>query len=277
MSKIPILVGLVITFILISTGCSYQSTEKLSIHFIDVDWGDSILVDLNETEILIDGGVRDRDATVAAYLSKHVDGPLEVMVVTHGHHDHVGGLIAVLDDYRVEEVWLKGTNSAGFALTGFSKRVELEGSKVNEIHRGDSIHMGQLSFDVLNPTPLENAYVNNNSIVLRMTYGKVTALFTGDIQKNAEVDILESGQLVQADILKVAHHGTATSSTTPFLEAVKPKLAICQSIGQAHPEVISRLTDIGAEVYITEFHGTIVISTDGETYTIETEKQPEPR
>ena len=253
----------------------------LTMHFIDTV-GDSILIDLNETEILIDGGSRDEETTVATYLSEWVDGPLEVMVITHGHLDHFGGLIDVLDKYDVNEIWANRQSQQGHIgadeapadlLNALSERMVREDAEFRVLKRGDSIRISALSFDVLNPGGLLDVGENNGSLVLRMTYGNVTALFAGDIHKDTEANILELGLLIGADILKVAHHGTDSSSSTPFIEAVKPTLAICLTkfLGHADERVINTLTGTGAKFYDTKVHGTIVITTDGEIYTVETE------
>lgn len=251
------------------------TTEELKVYYIDVGQGDSILIDLGETEVLIDGG--GKSPGVVAYLNEYVDGAIEVMVATHPHADHIGGLIAVLDSFIVEEIWLNGDTSNSKTYQEFMSRVNTEGASINEALRGQSIEVGNLSFFILHPIKPLVDDTNNNSIVLRLSYGSVDFLFTGDAKKEAENSMLEAGLTVQADILKVGHHCSRTSSSAHFIEAVKPEIAIYMAgegnrYGHPHQETINVLTEYGAKVYGTDVNGNIIITTDGEVFSLETEK-----
>ena len=251
------------------------TAEELSVHFIDVGQGDSILIDLGETEVLIDGG--GKSPGVVSYLNHYVEGALEVLVATHPHADHIGGLIAVLDKFEVEEIWLNGDTSTSKTCQEFMSRVNAEGASINEAMRGQSIEEDALSFIILHPTKPLTDDTNNNSIVLRLSYGSIDFLFTGDAEKEAEAGILQSGQTLQADILKVGHHGSRTSTSAEFLNTVKPQIAIYMAgkgnrYGHPHQETIDALTKAGAKIYGTDINGTIIITTDGEKFAIDTEK-----
>lgn len=271
-----------------------STTDKLKVHFIKMEhFGDAILIDLGKTEILIDGGFPR--SGVATYIQNYIDGPLEAMVVTHPHPDHFGGLIEVLDKFEVNQIWLNGDRpfeSEPYInmYRHFESVVNAEKASIHEARRGQKIEIGILSFDILHPDTLVKhknislkssaLSMNNNSIVLRLRYGNITFLFTGDAPKETENKILRAGLEVQADILKVGHHGSALSSSEKFLKSVKPKVAVYMA-GEKQPErgpkkphqnTISALKKVGAEVYGTTTHGTIIITTDGNTYTIETQK-----
>ena len=223
-----------------------STTEKLKVHFIDVGDGDSVLIDLDETEILIDGGLPR--SGVARYLNDYVDGSLEVMVATHPHPDHIGGLIKVLETFDVEEIYLNGDTFPGkgrsFAIfKKFTSLVEAEGASTHEARRGQTIDVGILSCYVLHPDTLlpYSAFQripsifhigNNNSIVLRLRYGNIAFLFAGDAYTEAEASILKAGLDVRADILKVGHHGSKSSSSRQFLNAVRPKVAGYMATGK---------------------------------------------
>lgn len=248
---------------------------ELKIHFIDVGQGDSILIDLAETEILIDGG--GRSPGVVSYLSAHVDGAIEALVVTHPHADHIGGLIAVLDSFEVEEIWLNGDTSTSKTYQEFMSLVETEDASISEALRGQSIEVDGLTLPILHPVKPLFGDTNNNSVVLRLCYGDIKFLFTGDAEKRAETSILDSALVVQAQILKVGHHGSSSSSSTKFLNVVKPEVAIYMAgegnrYGHPHQETITALLEVGAEIYGTDIHGTIVITTDGETFTLQLER-----
>ena len=251
------------------------TAEELSVHFIDVGQGDSILIDLGETEVLIDGG--GKSPGVLSYLNHYVEGALEVLVATHPHADHIGGLIAVLDKFDVEKIWLNGDTSTSKTYQEFMRRVNAEGASINEAIRGRSIEKDALSFIILHPIKPLTDDANNNSIVLRLSYGSIDFLFTGDAEKEAEASILQSGQPLQANILKVGHHGSKTSTSAEFLNTVKPQMAIYMA-GKgnrySHPyqETIDALTKAGAKIYGTDINGTIIITTDGKKFAIDTEK-----
>jgi beta-lactamase superfamily II metal-dependent hydrolase len=245
-------------------------SENLTVHFIDVRQGDSILLDLGDTEVLIDGG--DKSPGVVSYIDDYVDGPLEVMVATHPHADHIGGLIGVLDAFKVDEIWLNVETSTSETYSQFMSAVDSEDAEVHVARRGDTIHAGNLTFNVLSPVNLGDD-TNNNSIVLSLSYGQVDFLFTGDAQKEAEASILAAGIVADVDILKVGHHGSRTASSMQFLQAAKPEVAIYMAgegniYGHPHQETINNLCEIGAQIYGTDIHGTITITTDGVTYNV---------
>ena len=196
-----------------------STNEKLNVHFIKMEiFGDAILIDLGKTEILIDGGIPN--SGVATYLQNYVDGPLEAMVVTHPHPDHFGGLIGVLKKFEVNQIWLNGDippegEPYVKPYKYFETLVNTEGASIYEARRGQTIDIGILSFDILHPdtlvksvSPKTSAHsMNKNCIVLRLRYGNISFLFTGDAPKETENEILKAGLEVQADILKVGHYG----------------------------------------------------------------------
>jgi beta-lactamase superfamily II metal-dependent hydrolase len=244
--------------------------ETLTVHFIDVGQGDSILVDFGDIEVLIDGG--DKSPGIVDYIDDYVDGPLEVMIATHPHADHIGGLIAVLGRFQVDEIWLNGDTSTSKTYSEFMSVVNSEAAEVHIARRGDTIQAGNLTLNVLNPVNLGND-TNNNSIVLSLTYGQVDFLFTGDAEQEAEASMLAAGIVPDVEILKVGHHGSRTASSMPFLQAAKPECAIYMAgqgnpYGHPHQETMANLCEIGAEIYGTDIHGTIIITTDGTTYSL---------
>jgi competence protein ComEC len=260
-----------------STPTTTEGTlPQLQVHYIDVGQGDSILLDLGATEVLIDGG--DKSPGVVPYLQQHVDGPLEAMIATHPHADHIGGLIAVLDAFNVERIWTNGQTYSTQTYTDFMGKVNAEGADVQVARRGDTIGVGNLTFKVLNPVePLSSDY-NSGSIVLMLSYGNVDFLFMGDAQQDSESSMIAAGEIHHIDILKVGHHGSRTSSSQEFLNIVKPEVAIYMAgvgniYGHPHPETISALQAIGAQIYGTDTCGTITVTTDGNSYTVSTAKK----
>jgi beta-lactamase superfamily II metal-dependent hydrolase len=249
---------------------------QLKVHYIDVDEGDSILLDLGKTEVLIDGG--DRSPGIVPYLQQYVDGPIEAMIATHPDSDHIGGLIAVFDAFTVEKIWTNGQTASTQTYADFIGKVNTEGADVQVARLGDTISVGNLTFKVLNPVePLFSDY-NSNSIVLMLSYGNVDFLFMGDAQQDSESSMIAEGQLHDIDILKVGHHGSRTSSSQAFLNIVRPEVTIYMAgignqYGHPHPETIAALQAIGAQIYGTDTFGTITVTTDGNSYPVSTAKK----
>ncbi|MDD4924805.1 MAG: ComEC/Rec2 family competence protein [Dehalococcoidales bacterium] len=251
-------------------------TGVISVHFIDVGQGDAILIDYGTTEILIDGG--EKSSQVADYLDRYVDGNMEIMIATHAHADHIGGLISVLERFTVEQIWYDGYAYSSKTFTDFISASEAENAAMHIARRGDVISAGGLTLLVLHPD-ITSSDLNNNSIVLGFSYGIVDFLFTGDAEHKSETSMLLSPAISVPDIeiLKVGHHGSRTASSTEFLSVLTPEIAIYMaetgnSYGHPHQETLDALLDIGAHIYGTDSCGTIIITTDGETYQIKTEK-----
>jgi len=258
----------------VSGDCTFTTTSSVSgllmVHFIDVGQGDAILIDHGTHEMLIDGG---RWSDCATYLPTYVDGPLEVMVATHPDADHIGGLGNVLDTFDVEHIWLNGDTASTQTYIDFMAKVGAEGAQVHQAQRGDQISLSTLTFDVLHPTLPLDSDKNENSIVLRLSFGLVDFLFTGDIEIGGEASMVAAGLIDDIDILKVSHHGSKYCSTANFLAAARPEIAIYfagvgNPYGHPAPETIIRLYDIGATIYGTDIHGTIIVMTDGTTYSV---------
>ena len=252
-----------------------SSQSGLQVHFIDVGQGDSILVDFGQNELLIDGG--EKYSGVADYINSYVEGPLEIIIATHPHTDHIGGLIKVLDNFPVKEIWLNGDISTSKTYQQFMAAVNSEGANIYMAKEGSIMTLDNLNFTILNPPSILFSDTNNNSIVLRLKYGDTTFLFAGDAEQEAEADMLVAGNVLQAQILKAGHHCSKTSSSKPFLEKVKPKEAICMvgknnKYGHPHQETLTNLKEVGANIYRTDINGTIIVATDGKNYKIKTDK-----
>ncbi|MEE8471164.1 MAG: ComEC/Rec2 family competence protein [Dehalococcoidia bacterium] len=246
---------------------------QLRVHFIDVGQGDAILLDLEETEVLIDGG--GRSSGVVEYLRDYVDGPLEGMIATHPGADHIGGLIDVLAAFEVDAIWRNGQDYYMQAYRDFTSAVNSEGAGVKWARRGDVITVGDLTFEVLHPVEPVFDDINNGSIVLALSYGQIDFLFAGDAEREAEADMLVQSivQMPDVDIFKVGRHASRTASSLDFLRVIRPEIAIYMAgegntYGHPHRETLSRLEDIGAEVYGTDVDGTITVVTDGEEYIV---------
>ena len=249
------------------------SAGSMSATFIDVEQGDSCWLHLpNGDDVLVDGGKSQAGPTVVAYLNEHGVTDIELMVATHGDADHIGGLIDVLASMPVAEAWLDSQTCTTLTCQEFYQALANNGVVTGIVRMGESYSWGEVAALVLNPSEPLYADKNENSVALRVSYGSVDFLLTGDVETGAENRMLNSGNPLEAEILKVAHHGSSSSSSPDFLSAVSPEVAVI-SVGQnsyGHPteQTISRLQAVGATIYRTDQHGTTVVTTDGYTYSV---------
>ncbi len=250
---------------------------KFVVHVIDVGQGDSILLlGPGGSTMLIDGG--EKNSGSLAYLKAHNISRINVMVATHTDADHIGGLVDILAALPVDEVVATGATANTKTYEQLLDGIAKSKAKYTEVHRGDKLALDGMSFLVLNPgvdDKIKDA--NDSSIVLRTDYGPTGFIFMGDAEKQAENRIIASGLPMQATILKVGHHGSSTSSSPAFLQAVQPKIAVYSAgldnkYGHPSKTTITNLTKSGAQIYGTIASGTVTITADSQGYTIETEK-----
>lgn len=251
---------------------------EMTIHYIDVGQGDATLLEGPNFTILIDAGRHDRN-DVVPYLNKVGVTQLDLVIGTHPHADHIGQLDKVLNTFPVTEVWMSGDPHTSRTYERALDAILDSGANYIEPRSGESYTIGSLELAVVNPPDLSGG-LNDNSIAIRVQYGDLAFLFTGDAEKTNEQKMVRSGENLQADIYHVGHHGSSTSNTQAFLNRVQPDIAIYSagvdnSYGHPHHEVIQRLKDMKITIYGTDTHGTIKVTTDGSTYTIATERSGE--
>lgn len=238
--------------------------------------GDSILIQSSEGKVaLIDGGYPDTG--VLPYLKSQNITHIDLLVVTHAHDDHTGGLAEVLRAIPVDRLVHNGQGLDSPIYAEFQRAIQESGVPVSVVKAGDKLPFGRLTFLVLSPRKVNPNSINNSSVVLRLVVGKIGFLFTGDMQQLEENRLLAINAQVQADILKLAHHGAATSSSAPFIERVKPSVAIYSAgkdnkYGFPEKSTLDTLHALGVEVYGTDINGTIRVTTDGKTYVVHPER-----
>lgn len=246
---------------------------SFEVHFIDVGQADAALILCDGESMLIDGGNAGDSSLIYAYLEEEQVDVLDYIVCTHAHEDHVGGLSGALNYAQAEVALAPVTDYDSKAFRNFVKNLNRQGAAITVPEAGDSFSLGSAQVMVVGPiSPSDEP--NNTSIVLKVTYGETSFLFTGDAEREEEQEILDAGYNLESTVLKVGHHGSNTSSSYPFLREVMPEYAVI-SVGRdndyGHPseEVLSRFRDLGAEVYRTDEMGHIVCSSDGKTVTFE--------
>jgi beta-lactamase superfamily II metal-dependent hydrolase len=253
---------------------------NVTVYFIDVGQRDSIFVDTPTLDMLVDGGPVNAGETVVEYLRALNITRIDVVVATHPHEDHIGGLIEVLTGYNASQIPL--VLDSGFQATTNTYRnyiASAEPRTVEHAVRGDSFLLDDnVNVTVLGPAgPLEFNDANDNSIVLRVRVCNVTFLLTGDSEAPSEASILAAGFDLSSTVLKVGHHGSGTSTSQAYLEAVDPEVAVISvgegnRYGHPHQETLDKLAARGLVVYRTDFHGTVEITTDGASYHVRTER-----
>jgi beta-lactamase superfamily II metal-dependent hydrolase len=246
---------------------SLSGNGTVKVHFIDVGQADAIYISLpDHNDILIDAGYSS-GSTVVNYMKSHgIDDTLELVIATHPHADHIGGLPAVYKDFKVKDT----IDSGMYSDTTFYKNYAAGAHNKGEYWEVDNQQVftyGSVKLQILTGAAAwDNA--NDYSVVCRLDTGDIEFLFMGDAEVPAEAAL--TGEL-DAEILKVGHHGSNTSTSAAFLSKVNPEVAVISvgdrnSFGYPTVEVLQRLTEAGATIYRTDLNGNVVITTDGTSY-----------
>ena len=243
--------------------------SELEVHFLDVGQADCALLSYGDTDILIDGGNVEDSSYIVSYLQKQGVEQLDLVVCSHAHEDHVGGLAGVLAVFPTAEIWSPTTTYSSKCFDDFLHYADQQGLIIQIPSPGKTASYGNLALTVLGPVE-SYADTNNTSLVIKATFGSRSILFTGDMETDAEADLLDSGANVKADVLKVGHHGSDTSSGYRFLYEVDPQYGVISvgegnSYGHPHEEPLSRLHDAGVALYRTDLLGAILLRSNGET------------
>ena len=275
------LIALILALSVLLCGCAEilppeptVSGKGLTVQFIDVGQADCALLSCDGEYLLIDGGNRDDSQLVVSFLEQQGVQELAAVVCTHAHEDHVGGLPAVLAVYPTKAVYAPTKTYSSNIFDKFVYYTDQQGLDITIPAPGDRFSLGQAEITVLGPVK-SYAETNNTSIVLMVTYGETDFLFTGDMETDAENDMLDywEGRVDwQADVLKVGHHGSNTSTGYRFLNAVNPEYGVISvgkgnDYGHPHKEPLSRLRQAGVTILRTDELGAIQAVSDGKEVT----------
>lgn len=266
-----------IVFILIfcfafSFGSYGATAPQLKIHFIDVGQADSILVQTNGKYMLIDAGNNGDAATIVNYLKKLGIKKLDYLVLTHPHEDHIGAADTVIKSFQIGSVYMPKITTTTKTFADVVSAMKAKGLKATTPIPGSKFTLDKAVFTIIAPNSSKYEDLNNYSIVLRMTFLKNSFVLTGDAESISEVEILKKKYTVKADLLKIGHHGSSSSTSASFLKAVAPKYAVI-SVGKdndykhPHKVTVDKLKASSIKVYRTDENGTIVCTSDGTNIT----------
>jgi competence protein ComEC len=265
--------------------------KNLEVTVLDVGQGDSLFVAFpGGHTLLIDGGgalgnfssggmrsgIDIGEDVVSPYLWSRGLKQIDVVALTHAHQDHIGGLPAILENFRVQELWV----GRDIKIAAYERLLALareRGVRVVHLKQGDTFVRGSVSGNILWPEDVTEGQSaeNDDSLVMRLSDGSRSMLLTGDIERPSEQRILSEGQAVEADFLKVAHHGAKTSTIQPFLTNSHPAIAAISvgrdnSFGHPSQDVVERLEAAGVRIYRTDRDGAITATTDGRALIVST-------
>lgn len=288
--RFAILIFAVLSFVFAFSGCSEisgnitnavvgnaeLSDDNLQVHFISVGQGDSELIKLPTGEnVLIDSGDTYAAETLLSYLREQGVEEIDMAVTTHPHSDHIGSMQKVIENFKVDKILMPDRDYDSLVYTNLLYSIDENNVERIVAKYGDEFDEGNAHFEILGPIK-EYDEVNDSSVVLMMTYGDNKFLFTGDQESDAEKDVISMGYDLNADVLKVGHHGSNTSSCQEFIDAVRPSIAVIEvgegnKYGLPKDDIIMRIARSGATVYRTDKSGNIVVSSDGKKLYVRTD------
>ena len=281
-NKKKILFCLLVLAVMMFTGCtgnhineeSQAVSGTLQVHYIDVGQGDSILLMQGEHSMLIDAGDNSCGTRVQSYLQANNISTLDYVIGTHPDSDHIGGLDVIIYKFDCEHIFMPDCSKDTKTYEDVISSVKEKSYQITSPVAGDTFLLGEAQVTVLSPAR-DDDYgqdANNNSIAVKVTFGENSFLFTGDCEEAAESQMLQGDYELSADVMKAGHHGSDTSNTREFLEAVSPEYFVIScgegnEYGHPRAEVLNNLRQMGIQVYRTDEQGTIVAVSDGKDIT----------
>ena len=260
---------LIITLLLLlCCGCD-QYKDFLSVHIIDVGQGDCILIKTPEDQnILVDGGDENCYKFIKTYLKLHKVKKLDIVIATHFDKDHIGSLDEVINNFNVKKIYSPNQKCDSSHYDNLVKSCQNKNLKINYLTKDDFIKVdNNININILSPSYIQDNS-NLNSIVFNLKYKDMDFLFTGDCEETNELEMINSFELNDIDFLKVAHHGSSSSSTEDFIKEISPSIAAIScgyknQYGHPHKSTLDTLKKYGAKTIRTDINGDLVFYSDG--------------
>ncbi|WP_138207744.1 ComEC/Rec2 family competence protein [Haloimpatiens lingqiaonensis] len=257
-------------------GKSEKSPNNILVHYINVGQGDSILVQVNNKNMLIDAGPRDSKDKLISYLKKVNIKKLDYFIVTHPHEDHIGGASYIINSFDVVNFYAPKKTHTTKTYRDMINALKSKNLKIHVAKEGVSLDLGKDAIcEMLSPNRNDYDELNNYSPIIKLKYKDNKFLFTGDAEALVEKDVLSKKYDVSAEVLKLGHHGSVSSTSEVFLKNVNPKIAIAtcgkdNKYGHPHRETISKLKKINCKLYRSDLDGNILVSGDGKNIKVTT-------
>ena len=247
----------------------------LKVHFIDVGQGDAILIQSEDSHMLIDAGERHNSDTLISYLRENSVSKLEYVTATHPHSDHIGSLANVIDNFQIGKIIMPDAISTTKTFENLLDTIAKNNLKITKPIIGTEYILGSASFVIIAPNGSNYKNLNDYSVGIKLKHNENSFVFTGDAEKLSENEMLENGINLKADVFKLAHHGSSTSNSDDFLDAVDPMICVVSakkdnSYGHPHVEIMQAMKDRNIILYRTDEQGTIILESDGKTITANT-------
>ena len=259
-----------------------DKNNDFSVHFIDVGQGDCTLVLSNNMAMLIDAGENGHETDVINYLRSMKIDKLDYIIATHQHSDHIGGIPEVLEEFDADNIIMprltKEQTPTNSTYKSFLTALQNSDARIISAKPGLKYQLGDAEFEILGPVTDDCEDINSMSAVTKITYGNNSFLVTGDAEKDEELEIVENGADLDCDVLRVGHHGSSTSSSREFLEAITPEICVIScgannDYGHPHDKALKRISYQTDEVFRTDICGSIVMTSDGENIVISYENE----
>ena len=261
--------GILFLFLIFLNLFTVWASEPFELHLLDVGQGQSVLMKADGHAMMIDGGGRETSSFVVSYLKQQGIESLDYVIASHYDTDHIAGLIGVLSVFKVDTLLLPVCTGEGDLFYSFSAAAVSNGCTICHACKDMEFGLGSASIEVIGPVNTDYVFDNDGSLAVRILYGNRSCVICGDAEQQSEMDMAASGEDLQTDLYVVNHHGSRTSSTDVFLDALSPGYALI-SCGKnneyGHPavETLQRLKSRGVKLYRTDQQGTIIAFSDGE-------------
>ncbi|HHW30345.1 MAG TPA: MBL fold metallo-hydrolase [Clostridiaceae bacterium] len=259
---------------------TFAEKGELKVHFLDVGQADCIFVQAPNKSMLIDAGNNADSSFILSYLKDLKISKIDVLIGTHPHEDHIGSMDSIIDSFDISSVYMPRISTTTKTFEDVLLSIKNKGLKVTTAKAGVTFDLGEdVRVEIIAPNSDNYEDINNYSAVIKLTYGETSFLFTGDAETVSEKEMISKGYNLKADVLKVGHHGSTSSTSPAFLKAVSPKYAVI-SVGKdnqyGHPDsiIINRLSTFGVQIYRTDESGTIIAVTDGKKITFDKMASP---